>query len=75
MAPADTAVRVFATAQAVSSWQWMPSRAPVAAATAATTSPISVGSMPPLVSHSATRSAPASTAVRTTSSAYAGSDR
>ena len=67
--PASTATRLFATAQAVSSWQWMPSRAPVAAATALTTSPSSPGSMPPFVSHSATTSAPASVATRTTSRA------
>ncbi len=73
--PAATAVSVFATAQAVSSWQWMPSRAPVAGATAATTSPSSLGSIPPLVSQSATTSAPASAATRTTSRAYAGLER
>ena len=67
--PASTATRVFATPQPVSSWQWMPSRAWVWSATARTTSPSSVGSMPPLVSHSAITSAPASAAARTHSSA------
>ena len=73
--PASTATRVLATPHAVSSWQWMPSRDFVASATALTTSPSSFGIMPPLVSHRATRSAPASAAVLTTSSAYCGFDR
>jgi hypothetical protein len=68
-APASTAASEFATAQPVSLWQWMPSGADDASRTAWTTSASSAGSMPPLVSHSATTSAPASTAVRTTSTA------
>ena len=38
MTPASTAARVLATAQAVSLWQWMPSRAPLPAKTLPTTS-------------------------------------
>src|SRR3569833_3214226 len=72
--PARTAASVLATAQPLSSWQWMPRRAPDSA-TAAPTSASSSGSIPPLVSHSAITSAPASAAVRTTSTAYAGLDR
>src|ERR1019366_3902673 len=48
----------------------MPRRAPVASLTSATTSDTWWGSMPPLVSHRATSSAPASIAVRITSIAY-----
>jgi len=69
LTPASTATSVLATPQAVSSWQWMPRRAPVAACTAVTVSPSSFGIMPPLVSHSAITSAPAWAAVLTTSSA------
>ena len=69
--PASTAARVFATAQPVSLWQWMPRSTPTWAA-ADTMSAIHDGSMPPLVSHRTTTSAPASAAVRTTSSAYSG---
>lgn len=68
IAPASTAASVLATAHPVSLWQWMPSSTPMPAA-ALTISPIHAGSMPPLVSHSTTTSAPASAAVRTTSSA------
>ena len=70
VAPASTAASELATAHAVSSWQWMPSLTWVACSTSLTTSAIPSGSMPPLVSHRATRSAPASTAAATTSSAY-----
>ena len=69
--PASTAAMVFATAQPVSLWQWTPRSTPIAPA-AVTTSPICEGSMPPLVSHSTTTSAPASAATRTHSSAYDG---
>ena len=62
---------MLATAQPVSLWAWMPSWAPVVVA-APTISLTQGGSMPPLVSHSTTTSAPASAAVCTTSSAYAG---
>ena len=71
MAPASTAASVLATAQPVSLWQWMPSWAPVVPA-APTISPTQGGSIPPLVSQRTTTSAPASAAVCTTSSAYAG---
>ena len=69
VAPASTAARVFATAQPVSLWQWMPTRTPVLSRTSCTTSATQGGSMPPLVSHSAITSAPAPYAVRSTSSA------
>ena len=69
VAPAATAARVFAIAHPVSLWQWMPTRTPVVVSTSSTTSPTQLGSMPPLVSHSAITSAPASYAVRSTSSA------
>ena len=53
---------------------WIPSATPASAAwTSATTSPTRVGSPPPLVSHSTTRSAPAAAAARAHSSAYPGS--
>ena len=68
VAPASTAAIEFATAHPVSLWAWMPRRAPVAMASV-TISPTWCGSMPPLVSQSTTTSAPASAAVRTTSSA------
>ena len=69
VAPASTAASVLATAQPVSLWQWMPTRPSVVDTTSCTTSPTQPGSIPPLVSHSATTSAPASYAVRSTSSA------
>ncbi len=71
VAPASTAARVLATAHPVSSWAWMPSRAPVSAMTVETTAWIWAGSMPPLVSQRMTTSAPASYAARTTDFAYA----
>ncbi len=67
--PASTAAIVFATAQEVSFWQWMPSRSgsmpsfPVSSEIAAV---IRDGTMPPFVSHMTTRSAPASSAAATT---------
>ena len=69
VAPASTAAIELATAQPVSLWQWMPTRAEVAATASATTSATWSGSMPPLVSQRATTSAPDSIAARTTSSA------
>ncbi len=59
-APASTAAIELATAQPVSSWQWMPMTAsvPTCAWTAATISPMSWGSDPPFVSHSTTWLAP-----------------
>ena len=70
VAPASTAVSVLATAQPESSWQWMPSAAPGSASrTTASAVRICGGSEPPLVSHSTTRSAPASAAARRQSSA------
>ena len=69
LTPASTAASVLATPHAVSSWQWMPSRVPVRPNASATTSASWPGSMPPLVSHRVTTSAPASAAVRTTSRA------
>ena len=74
MAPASTAARVLATAQPVSLWAWMPRLTPTSVA-AVTISPTHGGSIPPLVSQSTTTSAPASAAVRTASSAYAGFSR
>ena len=63
-APANTAAIELATAQPVSSWQWMPivTSRPTWACTAATISPTSWGSDPPLVSHSTTWLAPLTTA-------------
>ena len=63
-APASTAAIELATAQPVSSWQWMPTvtSAPKWARTAPTISPISWGSDPPLVSHSTRWLAPLTTA-------------
>ena len=73
VAPASTADSVFATAQPVSLWQWIPTlwsaEAPVDSLTSWTTSPTQSGSMPPFVSQSAATSAPASKAVRSTSRA------
>ncbi len=71
VAPAATAASELATAQPLSLWAWIPTRAPVVSITSSTTSETQSGSMPPLVSQSATTSAPASAAVRSTSSAYA----
>ena len=59
-APARTAASVLATAFSVSLWVWMPRCVPgTCLATSATISPISCGSVPPLVSHSTTQRAPA----------------
>ena len=69
VAPASTAASEFATAQPLSLCAWMPTRTPVVSMTSWTTSETQSGSMPPLVSQSATTSAPASYAVRSTSSA------
>ncbi len=69
VAPASTAASVLATAQPVSLWQWMPTRVWVEVMTSCTTSETQLGSMPPLVSHSASTSAPAPYAVRSTSRA------
>ena len=68
-APASTAASEFATAHPVSLWQWMPSAPWVASRTSWTTSAIATGSIPPLVSHRATTSAPSASAVRSTSTA------
>ena len=70
VAPASTAASVLATAQPVSLWQWMPTRTSVVSITSWTTSETHLGSIPPLVSHSAITSAPAPYAVRSTSRAY-----
>ena len=56
----------FATAQPVSSWQWMPSLPSTRARTSATTRPTSIGSIPPLVSHMTPTSAPAPKAASST---------
>ena len=70
VAPASTATSVFATAQPPSSWVWIPSLTDGSASrTAVTTAAICAGSEPPFVSQSTTRSAPASAAARTQSSA------
>ena len=63
-APARTAAIELATAQPVSSWQWMPTMtsAPTWSCTAPTISSISWGSDPPLVSQSTTWVAPLTTA-------------
>ena len=72
--PASTAAIVLATAQEVSFWQWMPSRSGASRRSRSTTSSIAAviidGSMPPLVSHMTTRSAPASNAAATTDAVY-----
>ena len=63
VAPASTAAMVFATAHAVSSWQWMPRRAPpVRSFTSVTTAVIRLGRQPPLVSHRTLTEAPAAVA-------------
>ena len=65
VAPASTATSVLATAQPASSWVWIPSATSGSAAcTSSTTWCTYVGSEPPLVSHSTTRSAPAPAAAR-----------
>ena len=65
VAPASTAIRLLATAQPPSSWQWIPSATPGSvAATSATAVMIWPGSDGPLVSHRTSRSAPASAAAR-----------
>ncbi len=69
VAPASMAASEFATAQPLSLCAWIPTRTPVVSMTSCTTSETQSGSIPPLVSHSATTSAPASYAVRSTSSA------
>ena len=65
--PAITAAMLLATAQPVSSWQWMPIVAslPTWRRTAVTMSPTSWGSEPPLVSQSTRCVAPFSTAAST----------
>ena len=68
VAPACTAATVLATAQLVSSWQWMPSRKPVRSRTSVTIRSTHIGSMPPLVSQSTVTSAPAVTAASATRS-------
>ncbi len=74
VAPDSTAVSVFATAQPESSWQWIPrSASGRASRTIASAVRICGGSEPPFVSHSTSRSAPASAAARRQSSAYPGS--
>ncbi len=60
VAPASMAASEFATAQPLSLWAWMPTRTPVVSITSWTTSETQSGSIPPLVSHRATTSAPAS---------------
>ncbi len=71
-APARTAARVLATAQPVSSWQWMPATGPKSPVTLRVSSSIASGSVPPLVSHSATRWAPAVSAASRHRHAYSG---
>lgn len=76
--PASTAATVLATAQAVSFWQWMPSSSgptPSRAVRSAMAAVTWEGSIPPLVSQSTIRSAPAASAVSTTAAVYAGSNR
>ena len=74
VAPASTAVSVFATPQPESSWVWMPRGTPGSASlTTAKAVRICGGSEPPLVSQRTRRSAPASAAARRQSSAYPGS--
>ncbi len=62
-APAATAAIELATAQPVSSWQWMPMIAslPTCDLTSATMRPISSGSVPPFVSQSTRWDAPLTT--------------
>ena len=63
-APARTAAIELATAQPVSSWQWMPmiTSLPTWRCTSATIDSTSCGNDPPLVSHSTTWLAPFTTA-------------
>jgi len=70
VAPASTAMRLLATAQPPSSWQWMPSATPGSAwAMSATAAATWLGREGPLVSHRTRRSAPAFAAARRQSSA------
>ena len=70
VAPASTAMSVLATAQPPSSWQWMPIATPGSASrTSVTSRAMSLGSDGPFVSHSTSRSAPASAAARRHASA------
>ena len=73
-APARTAAIELATAQPVSSWQWMPivTSAPTWACTAPTMASISWGSEPPLVSHSTRWLAPLTTAASSARSENSG---
>ena len=76
VAPACTATIVFATPHPVSSWVCMPNAVfGIRSRTVLTASLTSNGSDPPFVSHSTTRSAPASAAARRHSSAYFSSSR
>ena len=72
--PARTAASELATAQPVSSWQWMPMIAslPTCVATAATIDSTSCGSDPPLVSHNTRCVAPFTTAASSTRSENSG---
>ena len=72
--PAITAAMLLATAQPVSSWQWIPSVAslPTNAFTFVTISATSCGSEPPLVSHITKCVAPFITAASTTRIANSG---
>ena len=74
-APPATAAIELATAQPVSSWQWMPTvtSSPTWATTAAVTASISCGSEPPLVSHRTTWLAPLTTAASRARSENSGS--
>ena len=67
-APARTAAIELATAQPVSSWQWMPmiASSPKWRCTSATIASTSYGSEPPLVSHSTRWLAPFTTAASST---------
>ena len=68
-APARTAASELATPHSASLWQWIATRGPIAATTAAVASATSCGSEAPFVSHSATHAAPASAAARAQRSA------
>ena len=69
MQPASTPASAFATARSLSLCVWIPSRVGTAFFTAATTSRIVLGRLPPLVSHMQIQSAPASAAALIAASA------
>ena len=69
VAPASTAARELATAMSPSLWAWMPMAVLLTFLSSRIVSAIKLGRLPPLVSHRASQSAPASEAARTAASA------